>query len=90
MEYQKKIKDTEYYYGVPPTHFVGMEYTEALREKVKLASNIRKKLIWEEEDKAKTYDEKAEIQTRVNDISNAIEYNQQLLDEIERYNNRHK
>jgi hypothetical protein len=80
----KTIKPTEYYYGKPPTHFANMKTYESIEEKIKLATELKHRLVWETKDDI-PYEEKVEIDQRIKDINKAIEFNKQLLNEYKRY-----
>ncbi len=71
-----KMKTTEYLYGVSPQDFMDLSYVDALGFKITKAKELLEKLVY-----VHAY---ARDDDRIKDILNAIGFNKNLLEELER------
>ena len=72
---------TEYLYGVYAVHFIDMKYKEVLVEKIYLAREHVKSLNLLQSNSSNKEDY-LEYEDWINDVYKAIEYNRNLLEEI--------
>ena len=76
----KKIKNSEYLYGVKPCHFGNLTYKGALKEKIKLGKELLKEL--NEVSFYLSGSEYMDNEIRLVKVSDAIEFNKFLLNEL--------
>ena len=86
MEITKVVKDSYYYYGCPASEYKDMNYVEALRYKLKKATELKRKLAkkqYEVFEKNPTSGKYSEIGYRISEIEKAIIFNKELIKEAE-------
>ena len=71
---------TEYLFGVKPFFFEGKEFYEVAKERVRLAKELKNKIVW---DKDNQYNpgEKADVDERIKQINKAIIFWENILKE---------
>ena len=84
MEITKKVKPSEYYYGVKVDVFCNLPYKKAIIYKRDRAKELLKELTEEYFEKIENniFDGSlSELQQRINDVKLAYEFNCQLIEE---------
>ncbi len=78
------MKTSEYLYGVSPKSWATLHYKDALEYRILMAKKLKKELVNELYDNRThlTYEKAAELDTRIDAIIKAIEFNENLLKEL--------
>ena len=77
----KKIGSTLYYYNVEPTYFDDMSFWEAISMREFLAKKNLKRLLHLQSQVGNDQESYFYYEEWINDVSKAIEFNRQLLEE---------
>jgi len=82
----KKIWSSEYLYGVKGSYFKNMTYEEAIKTKIKLAKELKSKIVDKLYSNTKDkipYETSVKLNERVKNIDKAIIHNELLLKDME-------